>query len=147
MKRREFIAFFTGTAAAWATAAGAQQPGRLRRIGVLESGGGTPVSKARAEVLRATLAKLGWHEGKNIRFEWKESFADIRRARANGDDLVALAPDVIVATNTQMVQVLQEKTRTIPIVFINVPDSVVGALVGSVARPTRNATGFINLTR
>ncbi len=116
MKRRQFIALSSGAAAAWATAAGAQQPARLRRIGVLESGGGTPVSKARAGVLRATLAKLGWHEGKNIRYEWRESFADIRRARANADDLVTLAPDVIVATNTQMVQLLQERTRTIPIV-------------------------------
>jgi putative ABC transport system substrate-binding protein len=143
MRRREFITLLGGAAATWPLAAQGQQSGRMRRIGLLESGGGT-FAKTRAELFRATLAQLGWHEGGNVQLHRREALADERRARAYAEELVSMAPDVIVATNTQMVQLLQERTRTIPIVFCGVPDSVVGTLVGSVARPTGNATGFIN---
>jgi putative ABC transport system substrate-binding protein len=107
----------------------------------LESGA---TIKARDEAFRQTLAQAGWHEGRNLQVTVKQSLSDERQSLVNADELMAISPDVLVATNTQMVQLLQQRTRTIPIVFFNVPDSVVGDLVGSVARPTGNATGFIN---
>jgi putative ABC transport system substrate-binding protein len=90
------------------------------------------------------LAQRGWVQGKNVQLELRQSRADPTRTRENARDLVGLKPDVIVASNAQTVQDVQAHTRTIPVVFVNVPDSVVDQLVGSQSRPEGNATGFLN---
>jgi putative ABC transport system substrate-binding protein len=145
IKRRDFVTLLGG-AAAWPLAAGAQQASRTRRVGVLmqfpESDTG---AQARVAEFRKGLSDLGWIEGRNISFEFRwvgDSLnPDLRRKYAN--ELVALAPDVILAPSAVSVQMLQQLTRTIPIVFVGTIDPVGGGLVASLARPESNATGFV----
>jgi putative tryptophan/tyrosine transport system substrate-binding protein len=142
MKRREFIAGLAGAAAAWPLAARAQQPERMRRIGVLmHLAADDPEGQARHAAFVQGLQQSGWSAGRNVRIDtrWGTSEADRRRYAA---ELVALAPDVILASNTTATLALQAATSTVPVVFANVTDPVAAGFVESLARPGGNATGF-----
>jgi putative ABC transport system substrate-binding protein len=146
MRRREFIALLGGAGAIAPFAAHAQQDGRLRRIGILERGDGNdPVVQSRQGALREELAKLGWFEGRNVRFDPRFSTDDPDRLRVHADELVRLAPDVIVAPSRPATRALQQRTLTIPIVFLNVGDPVVAGVLKNVAQPEGNATGATSL--
>jgi putative ABC transport system substrate-binding protein len=143
MRRREFITL-VGGAAAIPLVAGAQQPERVRRIGVLMStAADDPVGQARITAFRQGLQKLGWAEGKNVRIDirWAGGNADLDRKFAA--ELVALTPDVILATASPTVAALQGATRTVPIVFAHAVDPVGAGFVDGLARPGGNATGFV----
>ena len=143
--RRELITLLGGAAAAWPLAARAQQPERMRRIGMLWSiASSSPESSARLAAFAQGLQQSGWTVGQNLRIEhrWGSGSApDIRKYAA---ELVALAPDVILAVGTQTAGPLLEATRAIPIVFVQVADPVGAGFVESLARPGGNATGFAN---
>jgi putative tryptophan/tyrosine transport system substrate-binding protein len=146
MRRREFIAALGGAAAAWPLAARAQQPGGVRRIGVLEPGvENDPGGKAQLSGFTQRLGELGWTAGRNLRidFRWAAGNADWIRMFAK--ELVGLQPDVILAHTTPVTAALQRETRTIPIVFLGVADPVGDGFVAGLARPGGNITGFINL--
>src|SRR5262245_32422799 len=143
MRRREFLGVFGGAAMAWPIVARAQQPERVRRIGILQN---FPENDPVASVLNATLLKelrqSGWAVGNNIRIEtrWAGNRSDdIRRHVA---ELVALMPDVILANGTSTLGPLLQVSRTIPIVFVQVTDPVGSGYVESLAKPGGNATGF-----
>jgi len=144
MRRREFITFLGGAAVAWPLAARAQQDERMRRIGWLASGLGAndPESQARKAAFLQGLRELGWTEGQNIQidFRWGAGSADATRKHAA--ELIALAPDVTLASGSQAAHALQQESRTIPIVFTQVPDPIGAGFVDSLARPGGNATGF-----
>src|SRR5262245_36907958 len=143
MRRREFITLLGG-AAAWPLAARGQQSDRLRRIGVLlPAAADDSVFQARIARFLQGLAHLGWTDDRNVRIDirWATSnAADVRRHAA---ELVALAPDVILANGTPAVGPLLQATRTVPIVFASVIDPVGAGFVDSLARPGGNATGFM----
>jgi putative ABC transport system substrate-binding protein len=146
MRRRSFLTLLGGTAAAWPLPARAQQDGRVRRIGILYVGvEGDRIDQARLGALREGLAKLGWIEGRNVRIDLRSSAGDPDRLRAQADELVRLAPDVIVVAGGPAVQALLQQTRTIPIVFTNVGDPVAVGLLKNIARPEGNATGITSL--
>jgi putative ABC transport system substrate-binding protein len=141
MRRREFISLIGG-AAACPLVARAQPGGRVRRIGVLMYlAADDPEGQARLAAFTQALKQLGWNEGHNLRIETRWATADdIRRHAA---ELVALAPDILVAgTGTATVAPLLQATRTVPIVFVSVIDPVAAGFVDSLARPGGNATGF-----
>ena len=142
MRRREFMRLL-GSAAAWPLAARAQQPERMRRVGVLMGpAADDPEGQARLAAFVQGLQQLGWTDGRNMRIDprWTGGNADdIRRHAA---ELAALAPDVILAAGTAGMGPLLQATRTIPIVFCNVADPVGAGFVDSLARPGGNATGF-----
>jgi putative ABC transport system substrate-binding protein len=145
VRRREFITLLGGAAAAWPLAARAQQGQRIQRIGVIMPFvADDPESSARNAAFLQTLQQLGWTDGSNVRIETRWTSSDAARIRRSVDELVALSPDVIVATATSSVAPLLEATKTIPIVFVNVVDPVGGGLVAGLARPGGNATGFTN---
>ena len=142
MKRRDFITLLGGTAAAWPLAARAQQPERLRRIGVLTYiAADDAEGQARHAAFTQALSQLGWSEGRNLRIDVRWANAgDVQRHAA---ELVAAAPDVLVAASgTATVAPLLQATRTIPIVFAIVIDPVGAGFVASMAQPGGNATGF-----
>ena len=125
MRRREFITFLAGAAAAWPLAAHAQQPERMRRIGVLFGWPRTiRMSRLASRHLCKALQQLGWTDGRNVRIEsrWAAGNADIIRKQAA--ELAALAPDVILATGDVATERVLQATRTVPIVFVIVPDPV-----------------------
>jgi putative tryptophan/tyrosine transport system substrate-binding protein len=143
MRRREFITLLGGAAAAWPLAARAQQGERVRRICVLmprdES---DPEAKRRLSVFTQALADLGWTDGRNVRIDIRWSAGDSDRRRRYAAELVALAPDIIVADTSPAVAALQHAIRTVPIVFAGVIDPVGAGFVKSLARPGGNITGF-----
>jgi putative ABC transport system substrate-binding protein len=143
MRRREFITLLGG-AATWPLAARAQQPDRMRRIGVLMdmTQDDADASPRTVAFLRG-LQQLGWTDGRNVRIDtrWTAGNADLQRRYAT--ELVALAPDVILATASPTVAALQAATRSVPIVFAHAVDPVGAGFVDSLARPGGNATGFI----
>jgi ABC-type uncharacterized transport system substrate-binding protein len=141
MRRREFITFIGG-AAAWPMAARAQQPERMRRIGVLTGASGL-VSDARLDAFLKALAQLGWTEGQNVRLEIRRGGGDADAIRKHAAELAALAPDVIMAIGGTATERLLQATRTVPIVFTIVPDPVGSGFVASLSRPGGNATGFL----
>jgi putative ABC transport system substrate-binding protein len=146
MQRREVITLLGGAAAAWPLAARAQQDGRMRRVGILERGFQSDgVTLVQQGALREGLAKQGWIEGRNVRFEVRYSDDDPDRIRANADELVRIAPEVIVAGSRPVTLAVMQRTRTIPIVFTNVGDPLDGGFVKNVARPEGNATGATSL--
>src|ERR1700736_3782805 len=143
MKRREFISLLGGAVATWPLAARAQQPDRMRRIGVLMNlSEDDPEAQRLVATFREGLAQLGWTEGRNLRIDYRWSAGDIERIRRYAAELVALAPDVILAYGGSVVGPLQQVTRTVPIVFVEVIDPVGAGFVTSLARPGGNATGF-----
>jgi putative tryptophan/tyrosine transport system substrate-binding protein len=144
MRRREFIAFLGSSLAAWPLAARAQKPDRMRRIGVLYTQAeGDPQGQMRLAVFREELQKMGWIEGRNLRFDVRWGAADTRRIRGLVAELVALAPDVILAVSSPVVVEFQQASPAIPIVFIGVADPVAAGVVASLAQPGGNATGFM----
>ncbi len=145
MKRRDFIAFLGGAAAAWPLAAGAQQTERVRVIGMINAlGSDDPEAVGRIAVLEQALRQSGWVVGRNLKFEIRQIGADVDRLGSYVAEQVALAPDVIVAIGSLPVGPLQQATHTIPIVFVNAPDPVGAGFVQSMAHPGGNITGFSN---
>jgi putative ABC transport system substrate-binding protein len=144
VRRREFISLLGG-AAAWPLTARAQQPERVKRIGVLMNfEAGEPQGQARVEAFHRALLQLGWSVGQNVHIDYRWGAGDPERYRKYAVELNALAPDVILATNTPTAVILQQTSQTVPLVFVQVPDPVRLGFVASLARPGRNATGFIN---
>jgi putative tryptophan/tyrosine transport system substrate-binding protein len=142
MKRREFITLLGG-AATWPLAARAQQSDRVRRIAVLMNVADDDAEgQSRLTAFVQGLQELGWTDGRNARIEYRWAAGDPERIRKYVADLVALAPDVILATGTAVATPLALATRTVPIVFAQVIDPVGSGLVASLARPGGNATGF-----
>jgi putative tryptophan/tyrosine transport system substrate-binding protein len=147
MKRREFVKLIAGATVAWPLVARAQQPDRMRRIGILSGGPAAedPDTQARWMALTQALQQLGWIEGRNLQIEYRLAEGNADRGRKFAAELVALNPDVIVAAGTTAVQPLLALTGTVPIVFVNVSDPLGAGLVASLARPGGNATGFAQL--
>jgi ABC-type uncharacterized transport system substrate-binding protein len=140
MKRREFITLLGGATVAWPLAAGAQQPERMRRIGVLMPYARDDTEgQARVTAFVQGLQKLGWTEGRNLQIEYRWDTGDLQKAAA---ELVALSPEVIFASTTPAVAALQQATRSVPIVVAGVADPVSGGFVDSLAKPGGNITGF-----
>ena len=143
MQRREFITLLGGAAVAWPRAAHAQQADRMRRVGVLEARNADDrEGKARLAAFLQGLQELGWTDGRNVRIDYRWAAADADRSRTYAAELVALAPDVILASASQSTAALLQTTRTVPIVFVNVVDPVGAGFVARLARPGGNATGF-----
>ena len=143
MRRREFIRLIGG-AAAWPLATYAQQPSGQPRIGILmTSVANSPDGKARIEAFLQGMQQLGWTDGGNLRIDVRWGADDVDRERRSAAELVALAPDVILASGGQGVGTLLQATRTIPVVFPIAVDPVGAGFVASLARPGGNATGFI----
>ena len=143
MRRRDFITVLGGAAVVWPLAARAQQPERVRRIGMLMSlAADDPESLARLTAFLQRLQELGWTDGRNIRIDYRWAAGDAERSRRYAPELVALAPDVILAAGSVSLAALQQATRTVPIVFVHVADPVGAGFVNSLARPGGNATGF-----
>jgi putative ABC transport system substrate-binding protein len=145
MTRREFIMLIGGAAVAWPLAARAQQGGRMRRVGVLMNFAADDTdAQTRIGAFLQALQQLGWTIGRNVRIETRWSGGKADDVRRYAAELVALAPDVILAHGTSTVRPLLQATRTVPIVFPVIGDPVAGGLVDSLARPGGNVTGFIS---
>src|SRR6516162_9485271 len=146
MRRRDFIALIGGGTVAWPLAARAQQPDQMRRVGVLIStASDDPVGQARVATFLQGLQQLGWTDGRNMRIDtrWASNNAD--NGRKYAAELIALAPDVILAGGSLATSSLLQATRAVPIVFAVVPDPVGASYVDSLARPGGNATGFASI--
>src|SRR6266566_710052 len=142
MKRREFITLLGG-AAAWPLAARAQQPSQVRKIGVLMNlAADDAEGQARLTAFLQGLQQLGWTDGRNVRIYIRWAAGDARLFHRYAEELLALSPDVVLASGTPSVQALQQATRTVPIVFAQVGDPVGMGVVASLARPGGNTTGF-----
>jgi putative ABC transport system substrate-binding protein len=142
MRRREFIA--GGIAAALPLAARAQQGERVRRVGVIMAAAtDNPDQQASLVAFRQVFQQLGWTDGRNARIDVRWAGGEAREIRRHADDLVALAPDIIVATGTAAMGPLLQATRTIPIVFVQVADPVGAGFIDTLAQPGGNATGFL----
>ena len=142
MRRREFVALLSSVAA-WPPAAAAQQQGQSRHIGVLTNlAANDQEGQARIAAFVQALALLGWSDGRNIHIERRWAAGNPERIRTYAAELVARGPEVILATGSATVTPLLQATRSIPIVFVNVPDPVGSGVVVSMARPGGNVTGF-----
>jgi ABC-type uncharacterized transport system substrate-binding protein len=141
--RREFITLLGGAAVAWPLAARGQE--RVRRIGVLQGGGDRddPLFQSYGAAFLQALQQLGWTDGRNVRIDARWPAGDADKAGKLVAELVALAPDVILAANSQNLPLLLQATRNVPIVFVAVADPVGAGLVDSLSRPGGNATGFM----
>jgi ABC-type uncharacterized transport system substrate-binding protein len=145
MRRREFITLLSGAAATWPLAARAQQGGAMRRIGVLINlAADDPEAPARVTAFAQGLGELGWTVGRNVMIDYRWGGSDAERIRTSAAELVALAPQVILANSSQVVAALLQATRTVPIVFVNLPDPVGAGFINSLARPGGNITGFLS---
>ena len=143
MRRRELICLIGAAAVAWPLAARAQQADRMRRVGVLDARAADDrEGQARLAAFLQGLQELGWTDGRNLRIDYRWAAADADRSRTYAAELVALAPDVILASASQTTAALLQTTRTVPIVFANVVDPVGAGFVERLARPGGNATGF-----
>jgi putative ABC transport system substrate-binding protein len=144
IERREFITLLGG-AGAWPVAALAQQPERIRRVGVLMNvAADDPLSTLRVSAFAQAMQELGWTVGRNLRIDYRWGQADPDRLRKYAAELVTLAPEVIVSNANPATTALQQATRTVPIVFVNQVDPVGAGFVESLARPGGNITGFTN---
>jgi putative tryptophan/tyrosine transport system substrate-binding protein len=142
MKRRDFIALLGG-AAVWPLAARAQQSGRMRRVGILMPlTAEDPYEQSRLAAFLQGLQEAGWSVGRNLRIDTRWGGGDVDRIHRSATELVALAPDVILAIGTNSAVGLQHATHTVPVVFTAVTDPAGGGLVESLARPGGNMTGF-----
>jgi putative ABC transport system substrate-binding protein len=142
MRRHEFIAGI-GSVAAWPLAVRAQQGDRVRRIGVvMPYDEHDPEGKLRHSAFTQALADLGWTDGRNVRMDLRWHGGDTNRTRALAQELVGLQPDLMLAGGTPATAALQRETRTIPIVFANVPDPVGSGFAGRLSQPGGNITGF-----
>jgi putative tryptophan/tyrosine transport system substrate-binding protein len=148
MQRREFITLLGGAAAAWPIAARAQQPDRMRRIGWLDNGlADDPGVQARNAAVRQELERLGWVVGRNLAIDYRWGVFSFEMAQQLGAELLSLSPDVIFCAGSPGVKALQQATRTVPIVFINVAEPVDQGFIQSLAHPGGNITGFAYLER
>jgi ABC-type uncharacterized transport system substrate-binding protein len=144
MKRREFITGLFGATATWPLVASAQQPERMRRIGMLTGiADDDAQTKARTTAFLQELQKFGWTQGRNLRIDLRAGAGSATTARKYAAELVALGPDVILATGTIPVTSLLEVTRTVPIVFTVVVDPMGAGFIEKLSRPGGNATGFM----
>src|SRR5215471_15806798 len=144
MHRRDFIKVVAGSAVTWPLTAGAQQPEQMRRIGILMNRAASDAEgQARLATFKQGLEQLGWNEGRNIRIDirWGEDKSELERKYPA--ELVALAPDIILASGTVSVTALQALSHAIPIVFAAVADPVGAGFVESMGRPGGNTTGFM----
>jgi putative ABC transport system substrate-binding protein len=143
MRRRDFITLLGNAAVTWPLAVRAQQPERMRRVGVLLSPLESDAdAQRRMSALRDGLEKLGWNDGRNVRIDIRWGGGDAERLGALAVQLVGSNPDVIVAAATPALEPLKQATQTIPIVFAQVSDPVRAGFVASLARPGGNVTGF-----
>jgi putative ABC transport system substrate-binding protein len=143
MRRREFITLVSA-AVAWPVAARAQQPERMRRIGVLTgTAADDPEAQARHAAFVQGLAQLGWTEGRNVRIDARWTAGNADDTRKYAAEIVALAPDVILVGGGASIGALLQATRSVPIVFAFVPDPVGSGFVNSLARPGGHVTGFM----
>src|ERR1700730_1380803 len=143
MRRREFISVIGGAAAAWPLASRAQQGERMRLIGVLNPfGENDPTVQVNITAFRQALQKLDWTEGRNLRSDYRWGDANPGRIHAQAIELVSLKPDVILVSTSLALQPLQQQTRSIPIVVVQISDPVGSGFIDSLARPGGNLTGF-----
>jgi putative ABC transport system substrate-binding protein len=143
MRRREFMSLLGGAAALCPFAARAQRSARMRRIGVLMSlAADDPVAPPRVSAFAQGLQEHGWTVGDNVRIDYRWGASDLDRFRRYAAELIALVPDVVLATAGSIVGALQQASRTVPIVFVTTIDPVGSGYVASLARPGGNATGF-----
>jgi len=143
VKRREFVTLLGG-AAAWPLAARAQQGERMRRIGVLLNlAADDPMGQARVAAFVQGLKAAGWSDGRNLRIDTRWAASDPDNFRKYAAELIALGPDVVLASTTPAVLQLQHTSRTVPIVFVSAIDPVGSGLIASMARPNGNITGFV----
>jgi putative tryptophan/tyrosine transport system substrate-binding protein len=144
VKRRDFITLLGGAAAAWPLGARAQQRERMRRIGMLMTyAADDPAGQARLLAFAQELAQSGWIDGRNVRIDVRWGGVDAERIRSYAAELIALAPDVIVATGSAAVGSLLQATRAVPIIFVQVAEPVGAGFVETLSRPGGNATGFM----
>jgi putative tryptophan/tyrosine transport system substrate-binding protein len=146
MRRREFITLLGGAAAAWPLTVHAQQPERVRRIGILFGGFSDtdPEPRARIAAFTRGLQDLGWTGGRNIQIDLRIGAGNADRVKAHAEALIGSAPDVLAANSAPAVAALARQTKTIPIVFASVIDPVGSGFVASLAQPGGNITGFSN---
>jgi len=145
MQRREFITLIGGAAATWPLASRAQQPERMRRIGVLMSlAADDRQGQARLAAFVQGLRELGWTDGRNVRIDTRWAAGNANDARKYAAELVSLAPDAILVSGGSIAGTLLQATRTVPIVFTQTPDPVGAGFIDTLARPGGNATGFTN---
>jgi putative ABC transport system substrate-binding protein len=142
VRRRTFITLLGGAAVAWPLAARAQQE-RMRRIGMITGISDEAAMRERLAVFLPALQRLGWIEGRNVQIEYHWGKGNAETLRRGAMELAALAPDVIVATGGATMTYMLQATRTVPIVFVIVPDPVGSGFVKSLSRPGGNATGFM----
>jgi ABC-type uncharacterized transport system substrate-binding protein len=145
MRRRKFITLLGGATVAWPLAARAQQPDRVRRIGMIVGGlaPDDPEMNARKTAFLDGLQQLGWTDGHNLRIDYRWGLGNADNIRKYAAELVALAPDVVLVSGTAAMAAMQQATRTVPIVFTVVVDPVGNAFVDSLSRPGGNVTGFL----
>src|ERR1051325_8451800 len=142
MRRREFIALLGG-AAVWPLAARAQQGERLRRIGVLSAPGPDDAEmQIRTGAFAERLQELGWTVGGNLQIDYRWSYGNAERLRANAAELISLTPDVVLATSGVSIMPLLQASRSVPIVFAQTIDPVGLVVVDSLSHPGANITGF-----
>jgi putative tryptophan/tyrosine transport system substrate-binding protein len=144
IRRREFMILLGTAAAAWPLAARAQQPDRVRRVGVLMGIADDFEGQARIAVFRQALQALGWSEGRNVQFIYRWSGGNVAHARQLAKELLALRSDVILTNSTPVTVAVRDTTRTTPTVFVQVSDPVGAGIVQSLPRPHGNLTGFTN---
>jgi putative ABC transport system substrate-binding protein len=146
MRRRDFITLLGGAATVRPLAGWAQQRERMRRIGLMLSGLASDDSEGQSRITAFVqgLQELGWADGRNVRIEYRWGLGDPERLRRYAAELIALAPDVVVAGGNTALEALQLASRTVPLVFANVSDPVGAGYVASLARPGGNTTGFMN---
>src|SRR4051795_12970999 len=143
MRRRDFIKVIAGSAATWPLALRAQQNERKRQVGVIMGlAANDPEAHDRVGAFEHSLQQLGWTEGRNLHIEYRRGGGNTDSTRKHADELVALAPDIILASGGTVVGPLLQATHAIPIVFTQTPDPVAAGFVASLARPGGNATGF-----
>ena len=144
MRRREFITLLGGATAAWPpVAALAQQPDRMRRVGVLTYlAAADPDLPPRVTAFSRGLQELGWIDGRNLRIEYRFGAGNTERYRDYAAELISLGPDVILVSSGSALAAVQKTTQTLPIVFVSVSDPVCAGYVASLARPGANTTGF-----
>jgi putative ABC transport system substrate-binding protein len=148
MRRRDFIKVIAGSAVSWPLTAHAQQPERMRRIGVLVNlAANDPEGQARIAAFRQGLQALGWIEGRNAQIDYRWTAGELDRMRGYAAELLALKPEVILATNSPTLEAVRHETGTTPIVFVQIVDPVTSGYVVSLARPGGNITGFTNFER
>ena len=145
MRRRDFLGVLGGAAAAWPVVARGQQPEQMRSVGALIGAtADDPDAQARTAAFVQALRQLGWTDGRNVRIDIRWAAGDADDIRRHAVELVALAPDVILAGGSSSVAPLLRATRAVPIVFAFVADPVGSGFVDSLSRPGGNATGFMS---